>query len=182
MNARLDAYLVKKCPTLFVDRYKSMKETCMCWGFECGNGWYALLEEAARKLEPLCRAEYEKAASQEKPWYRYIRNAIGFTIRPLRLPFVFSILYKIVNFIQPNVYNNAVYWYGGPPCRASQVKEKFGTLRFYMTSQTLEMDTIIKEAERASSVTCEQCGKKGKLRGHGWLYTACARHTKKEDK
>lgn len=66
-------------------------------------------------------------------------------------------------------------------CCASQVKEKFGTLRFYMSSSTQEMEDLIDKAEALSRVTCEDCGAAGKLRGTHWLYTACDEHTKKED-
>jgi len=64
--------------------------------------------------------------------------------------------------------------------RASQVKEKFGTLRFYMKSETEEMSKVIREAEMESGVTCEVCGKPGKMVGKGWIYTACEEHTRKE--
>lgn len=70
---------------------------------------------------------------------------------------------------------------GGHP-RASQIKEKYGTLRFYMTSATDEMYEIVTEAERKSEDTCDRCGSPGKLRGGGWLYTTCDEHTKDEDK
>lgn len=170
MREELDAQLVKDHPILFASRFADMRTTAMCWGFECGDGWYDLLKEAADKLEPLCRAEYEKIAGLEKSWYRYVRRAMG---AMARFTPVFTILYKIVNVILPNVYNSPLYWYGGPPCRASQVKEKFGTLRFYMTAQTPEMDAIIDEADRKSATTCEECGKPGKVIGGGWLYCRC---------
>ena len=58
--------------------------------------------------------------------------------------------------------------------RASQVKEKFGTLRFYMSSHLDGMDELIDEAERKSEVTCENCGKSGESRGDlGWVLTLC---------
>ena len=57
--------------------------------------------------------------------------------------------------------------------RAAQIKEKFGILRVYMTSQTKEMDEIIAEAENKSSKTCELCGDSGKRRGGGWVVTEC---------
>lgn len=61
--------------------------------------------------------------------------------------------------------------------RASQIKEKFGTLRFYMTCTTDEMDKITNEAENKSEVTCEQCGEKGELATTGgWLMTRCKKH------
>jgi hypothetical protein len=58
--------------------------------------------------------------------------------------------------------------------RAIQVKEKFGTLRFYMSYQSDEIDEYIKEAERESASTCETCGRNAVIRSKGgWLYTAC---------
>lgn len=67
-------------------------------------------------------------------------------------------------------------------CCASQVKEKYGTLRFYMTGSNQEMETEIDKAEALSEITCEDCGVAGRLRGRGWLYTACDEHTKEEDR
>jgi hypothetical protein len=58
------------------------------------------------------------------------------------------------------------------PC-ASQIKEKYGTLRFYMLTDTDEMEKLIDEAEDRSSITCEKCGKPGILRGEHWYYTSC---------
>ncbi len=60
-----------------------------------------------------------------------------------------------------------------PECRAAQVKEKFGILRFYMTSSTDEMEQWIREAERESARTCEDCGAPGVRTGKGWIRTLC---------
>lgn len=60
---------------------------------------------------------------------------------------------------------------------ATQVKEKFGTLRFYMSYHTDEIDAIIAIAEEKSSVTCEVCGAPGQLRGNSWLSTTCDEHS-----
>ena len=62
-----------------------------------------------------------------------------------------------------------------------QVKEKYGTLRFYIGAGSSEMLDRISEASRESAKTCETCGEAGKLRGHTWLYTACDAHTEKRD-
>lgn len=67
------------------------------------------------------------------------------------------------------------------PC-ASQVKEKYGTLRFYMTSATDEMWNLTEEAESASSTICETCGAPGKLAGYSWYYTTCPTHLREDDK
>lgn len=65
---------------------------------------------------------------------------------------------------------------------ASQVKEKYGTLRFYISYYTEELDEIIDAAEKKSACVCETCGKQGTIRGHSWLYCACDEHTLDVDK
>lgn len=65
---------------------------------------------------------------------------------------------------------------------ALQVKEKYGTLRFYLSSHDDVIESFIKEAEEKSAHTCETCGKTGKLRGKFWYYAACDEHTLENDK
>lgn len=70
---------------------------------------------------------------------------------------------------------------GHEPMRVSQVKEKFGSLRFYVAYGTgLLADTafeLIEAAEDRSSNICEQCGKPGKTRTlRGWDMTYCHDH------
>lgn len=62
-----------------------------------------------------------------------------------------------------------------------QVKEKFGTLRFYGHGGDERIWAFIQFAEGFSSKICETCGKPGKIRGRGYIYTACDEHTNKED-
>lgn len=59
---------------------------------------------------------------------------------------------------------------------ATQVKEKYGTLRFYMSSEDETMSKIIATAESESATTCEVCGKPGELFGTLWLSTVCDEH------
>lgn len=61
-----------------------------------------------------------------------------------------------------------------------QVKEKFGTLRFYCNFVTDELRKIIYDAEYESSKTCELCGSKDNV-GHtiGWITTCCNECAKK---
>lgn len=125
MKKELDEALCRDFPTVFKNRYASMQETCMCWGFECGDGWEPIIREAAAKIE-----------------------AINAELLPAQ------------------------------HCVASQIKQKFGTLRFYLHSGTNAAWDIVEEAERKSETTCETCGKPGTLQGQGWVYTACEEHTK----
>src|SRR5271156_2189813 len=56
---------------------------------------------------------------------------------------------------------------------ASQVKEKYGGLRFYMRYTTIEIEEAIREAEEEAARTCETCGNPGTLNEEGWLMTLC---------
>ena len=59
--------------------------------------------------------------------------------------------------------------------RLAQVKEKFGTLRFYIGTGSDEIFERIHEAEVESSKTCEMCGDLGSTDSntHGWIKTLC---------
>lgn len=54
-----------------------------------------------------------------------------------------------------------------------QVKEKFGTLRYYVSHYTDKINDLIQEAEEKSAVTCENCGAPGKQYEGGWILTQC---------
>ena len=68
-----------------------------------------------------------------------------------------------------------------PSCRAVQVKEKFGTLRFYTGPLSDKVDERINKAENESAVTCETCGKPGNMHFKGgWMATLCPLCGKKD--
>jgi len=56
-----------------------------------------------------------------------------------------------------------------------QIKEKFGTLRVYLSSTTEKVVAAVQYAELLSSCTCETCGRPGERRGGGWISTLCDR-------
>lgn len=66
-----------------------------------------------------------------------------------------------------------------PDYTVTQVKEKFGTLRYYVNYETnssdvqSRMNLRIGEAEALSAVTCEWCGGTGSGRSGGWYRTLC---------
>jgi hypothetical protein len=118
MNAEHTKHLLKTYPKLYRQYSLPMSETCMCWGFECGDGWFKIIENLSKVLIEL---DDKYCTTSE----------------------------------------------------ALQVKEKFGTLRFYCQSGTEFHERAIDEAERLSSVTCEDCGSPGVLRRGSWLRTLC---------
>lgn len=60
--------------------------------------------------------------------------------------------------------------------RVSQIKEKFGGLRFYYDGGDDTIGGMVTMAEAWAGHTCEQCGNKGMTRGGGWIRTLCDEH------
>jgi len=58
-----------------------------------------------------------------------------------------------------------------------QVKEKFGGLRFYVSTLPEGGIDVMSKYEALSYNTCEVCGKHGLLRGGGWYKTLCDEHS-----
>lgn len=65
---------------------------------------------------------------------------------------------------------------------ASQVKEKFGTLRFYVWGATDKVLGAILVAEIMSENICEVCGNQGDIRDLPWITTLCEEHFKEKNK
>jgi len=119
MRKDLDELLCQRYPKIFVDRHGDMLQTCMVWGFSCGDGWFQIIDD-------LC------AALQD-------RTDRG----------------------------------GAPQAVALQVKEKFGTLRFYARCVDDEAQVLIQEAAKRSCVVCENCGEPAVMRPEGWWHVYC---------
>lgn len=54
-----------------------------------------------------------------------------------------------------------------------QVKEKFGSLRYYTYGGNKKIWDLVSNSEKRSSEICEDCGKKGHMRGTSWYKTLC---------
>jgi hypothetical protein len=68
-----------------------------------------------------------------------------------------------------------------PNYEVNQIKEKFGTLRFYWEGDIPDGAAIVDGAEAESARTCELCRSAGHLRTRaGWLKTLCDRCSRSE--
>jgi len=54
MNDRLQKKLFSKYPKLFRQKDLSIKESCMPWGIDCGDGWYSLLDCLCQAIQEHC--------------------------------------------------------------------------------------------------------------------------------
>lgn len=58
-----------------------------------------------------------------------------------------------------------------------QIKEKFGSLRLYISGINPAISEIVNRCEERSRTICEECGQVGELRNdNGWLNTLCESH------
>ena len=131
MKQEYDTYLCTTFPKMFVNRYKPMTETTMCWGFECGDGWFNIIKELCANIQ------------HHIDWKNRKEEVV-------------------------------------PQVTVDQVKEKFGSLRFYFTGGDDYIRGLATMAESMSGVTCEVCGNPGSTLGRGWLTTLCEKHAKEK--
>lgn len=124
MNKANTTKLYTTFPDLYGDHDKPMTQTLMCWGFECGDGWFDLIFNLSKAIE--AEAEKSGLARSSELWPK-----------------------------------------------ALQVKEKFGTLRFYVVNGSNAIYSLISQAEAKSAHICEDCGLPGVTREGGWVHTTC---------
>jgi hypothetical protein len=63
-----------------------------------------------------------------------------------------------------------------PQVIVTQIKEKFGGLRFYYDGGDEYISGLVSMAETWAEHTCETCGNKGERRSGGWIRTLCDFH------
>lgn len=73
MKPELEKQLIEKYPSFFVDYHGNPLHTCMAWGCETGDGWYALIDEVCQKIQALPDLEPTFQFDQIKQKYGYLR-------------------------------------------------------------------------------------------------------------
>jgi len=160
MKKQLDEALCAKYPLVFKDRHADMRTTAMCWGLDCGDGWYNIIDV----LCGLLTSDYRHAKTD----YESIKDKLG---KPR-----WEFDKKIVT--QENIDESKAKMEeeAAKVSVAVQVKEKFGGLRFYVHGASNKHWDYISFAESMSYRTCEECGAAGKTYTDGWHRTLCDIH------
>ena len=164
MRKELDEALCAKYPLIFRDRHENMQVTAMCWGFECGDGWYKIIDT----LCGLLISDYRSAKSRSD------------SIKDLVNKPQWEGSKKIVTQEQIDAAKTKLEEETLKVPVAVQVKEKFGGLRFYVQAATDKHYNYITFAESMSYHTCEECGALGKTYTDGWHKTLCDIHAEME--
>ena len=174
MKQELDKLLCEKYPKMMVNRNKSMQETCMCWGFDCGDGWFNILDQLMGNIQHHIdwkekqrngAIKYNEMATQAKAgnfdlFEEDMKALPNDEYKEKRLGEIVAGNFRQVPELIPQV-------------TLDQVKEKFGTLRFYYSGGDDYISGMVSLAESLTGVTCESCGNVGERRGGGWVHTYC---------
>ena len=181
MKKELDEALVAKYPKIFKYRHAPMTHTAMCWGFDCGDGWYNIIDVLCSNIQHHVDHK-RKTRARALRFNRALDRALAGDIRPLQMHFSFGDRQEPSEFgieyakksIESGEFKDV------PPrmpyITASQVKEKFGGLRFYTNGYTDVINGMISMAESMSYRTCEVCGNPGRSNNYGWISTLCNTH------
>lgn len=173
-RARTYNTLVEKYPLLFA-RSEHNKAPFSLFGFECDLGWYDI-------IEGLCNSLYRN--------YRMVNTRLEWALTRLsevdsNLGTYFKTKEEAEEKLTKEISELSVEL-EREICNVpivAQIKEKFGTLRFYVdfregvtNSATARIHALVDFAEHMTQITCEQCGDKGKTYGIGWNKTLCHKH------
>lgn len=187
MNQTLDQELCKKYPKIFRNRYADMRTTAMCWGFEHGDGWYNIINQLCGNIQHHIDWTRERRASALR-YNRALDRAFKGDKTGLLLFFTFNRENRTNRKFSTYAYETVEQEVSKPEPEyrkvpeacpqvvADQIKEKFGTLRFYYHGGDEVIDGMVRMAESMSGVTCETCGSPGKIRHDGWVRTLCDTH------
>jgi formylmethanofuran dehydrogenase subunit E len=55
MSPENDAKLCERYPMLYADRHAGVRQSLMSFGFECGDGWFDIIDQMSAELEQLNR-------------------------------------------------------------------------------------------------------------------------------
>ena len=159
MRKELDEALCAKYPLIFRDRHAPMTQTAMCWGICTGDGWYTI-------LDVLCGMLYSDYRQAKDRYESLAEAGVGGVLYGTR-----TVTQEELDAAKAKMDEEAER----VPV-ASQIKEKFGGLRFYVDNATDKHWNFISVAESMSYRTCEECGAPGKRYTDGYHQTLCDIH------
>jgi hypothetical protein len=209
MKDQLTQRLVRRFPVLYQDYHSPMSQTCMCWGFDHGDGWFEIIWQLSLAIEEELQYSWlrKRWFLFKKSFFRFWNKCI-YTLSPPRPdkqvqsgsgtredPYRWVVVEKAPRYwlaraasaLLPEKDTHRICCWRrsmknlgfktfvvSPDTgfAVQQVKEKFGTLRFYCPGNDA-IYRYVRLAERLSAVTCEDCGKPGTQNDSGWIRTQC---------
>ena len=149
MNSELQNKLYEKYPQLFVNKDKTPMQSPMCFGIECGEGWYDILSSLCWMIK-----QHEDNKRWKQEWRDKKNNGLD-------KDFGVALLGEETEYF---------------PVKFDQIKEKYGGLRVYFSGGDKYIEGLVSMAEAMSYKICDVCGNKGEPNKEGWISTRCEAH------
>lgn len=176
MNKELQEKLYAKYPKIFADKDKSMQETCMYWGIETGDGWYWLIDQLCGSIQSYIDSNSKRTRIKNKYIRRFRDIILNLRVKGKYNWITKKFSYKFFDRFEIETYEAI------PQVVASQVKEKYGSLRFYYNGGDSMIHGIVWLAEDMSYDICEVCGStKNVTQTKGWITSLCEDCMKKRE-
>lgn len=118
--------------------------------------------------------EYEKFANtmEERFPKMFAGKYGGFAVGAGWWPIIAALCRNIQSYIDwKTKQGNPV-----PQVVVEQIKEKFGSLRFYYQGGDEQIHGMVRMAESWADASCEECGAPGKRTSGGWIKNLCDFH------
>ena len=145
-----DAY-----PKIFAQKDLDKSKTLMCYGICCGDGWFNIIDVLCQQLQAYVNEPLENLEIFERFYEQATQD---------------KDIEEMKNWLSEIEKTKATL---RPQIEAVQVKEKFGTLRFYINGYTDATRSMISFAEKMSSRTCDSCGAPADLSTTGRWKVQC---------
>lgn len=148
MRDNLTQTLYNDFPDLYWQHTLDETRSLMCYGFCCGDGWYDIICTLYSQIAAII-ASYADA-------HAALRNKSN-SNKSSRFSLLWRRKKASTEHVDEEAFDPRMY-------SAVQVKEKFGTLRFYVSKHSEEIEGAIAKAAAKTEKTCEACSAEGIMR------------------
>lgn len=157
MNQKLEEQLTTKYPGLYrYQGWNNLQSSLMGFGFEHGDGWFKILDELSEKIQGQLDL-YDKSI-----WFPGLRRFVRKFLYRGGIP---RGVWRFTGWTLYHLIDSWTYTYKGE-FRVTQVKEKYGGLRYYTSGHDEAVEAFISLAEYEAHRTCEDCGQDGGKHGY----------------
>jgi hypothetical protein len=166
MNKELEDHLCKKYPKILTVSNNNKERCYGMFGIDCEDGWFLHLDrmfDAIQSTIDFSETNYEnlKQHYNKLPWYKKLWS-----------------IYKRSRYHYLRDNQTPI-----PQVIAVQIKEKFGTLRFYYIGGDDRITPIVDFYESYTQYICEDCGSTTEIGyTNGWIRNVCKKHAHKNER
>lgn len=182
MSPDLEQLLFKKYRRLFKSQVDSQGKFVApnVYAIDCRDGWFNLIDKLLASINEHIESSRNRRA-RDLRYNRALKAALAGNMSYLYSYFQFGArTYKIEPWVVDRANLEIKNGKHREPAHAvsqvvvTQIKEKFGGLRFYYSGGDEHISGMVTMVEALSIVTCEACGAPGSKTRSGWIRVLCS--------